>query len=143
MKMTILEPGPLTGNVLSGLEWHEVAISAQPDLAELHLHIDEYFPESRWERVKVLYQGIQADMFVDELGQQKRLQRNDAATLIYWTSQHVQLLTDNKPALRGSTLDELCRLAVIEAAKVLENLRDETAPVIRGRAVFFEGQIWF
>lgn len=141
MKMTILEPGPLTGNVLSGLEWHEVAISARPTLEEIHLHIDEYFSDTCWERVNVLYQGVSADMFVDERGHAKKLPRNDAATLIYWTNQHVQLLQD-KPSLLGSTLDELCRLAVTEAAKVLEKLRDETAPVIRGRAVFFHGRIW-
>jgi len=69
------------------------------------------------ERVRVLWNGRQADMFVDEIGGPKynRRPRNDAATAIY----------------RAATL------------RLQPALDPESLPAIYGVAAIFDDRIWF
>ena len=138
MKMTVLEPGPLTGNALTGLEWKDVQLPAEPTLDQLRNYIAPVVPN--FEHVSVLFQGHQADMFVDEKSQINGLESNEAATMVYWTNRIIHRLTEADPTLRGLTLDELCRRA-LDVAK--DELRSSSAPAIAGPAVLFEKRVWF
>jgi hypothetical protein len=70
------------------------------------------------EHVTVWHDGKLTDMFVDEVGHQKLLHRNDAATEIY----------------RAATM----------AGKIREPVPDdpETLPWIAGDAVLFDERVW-
>ena len=56
------------------------------------------------EHVSVLHDGRRADMFVDDMGVLKKLQRNEAATKIYranWLAHHPDANPENLSAIYG------------------------------------------
>lgn len=138
MRMTVLEPGPLTGNALSGLQWTDVSLPPEPSLDQIKTYITPTVP--RFERVAVLFQGHPADMFVDANGHALDLPRNEAATMIYRTNGVVRRLIEADPSLRGLTIEEMCRRALIVTG---EEIATSQAPSIVGPAVLFEKRVWF
>lgn len=98
----------------------EVELPREPGYDQLRAALAPYF-DGRFEHVTVLadFDGgtayTRADMFVDEDGQSKGLQRNDAATVIYR------------------------RNALLQKPK----LNPESLPDIVGPAVLFDRRVWF
>lgn len=72
----VFRPGmePSTGTML---------LPHKPSYHELRVAVEPFLEGGRMEHVAVLYQNQHADMFVDEIGIQKGLARNDRATDIY------------------------------------------------------------
>lgn len=68
------------------------------------------------ERVHVLFEGNRCDMLVDEDGVAKNLPINARASLVYWTATH-----DGRT---GAKFDPL------------------HGPLIHGRAILYEGEVW-
>lgn len=87
----------------------------EPDYEELVAALSPIFGRRTYEHVSVWYEGHAADMFVDELGHPKGLQRNDAATKIY----------------RAATLARQ------------PGTDPESMPCIVGPAILFTERVWF
>ena len=65
------------------------------------------------EHVTVLHDDNRTDMFVDEIGKIKQLQRNDRATVIYrtnWLTQHPTADPESLPAIYGPAVLFLRRI---------------------------------
>lgn len=60
-----------------------VQLPVEPGYAALKAAVEPMLEGGRMEHVTVLYEGRRADMFVDEIGIQKGLRRNEHATSIY------------------------------------------------------------
>lgn len=96
-KITIMRPGLPD-------ETRHAAVASVPGLLELRAIVNPHLDGGRLERVAVLHEGKQMDMFVDEMGQGKGLRRNDAATAIYrnnWLTQHPGTDPESLPDVVG------------------------------------------
>ena len=83
-KITVLKPdGTRTEQTLD--------LPKNPSLEKLHELVDPHLGTAMFEHVSVLYEDKPCDMFVDEMGHQKGLPRNEEGTKIYrtyWLKHH-------------------------------------------------------
>lgn len=103
--LTILRPG--AEPELRTIELENAEGRSTPGLKALHQVLDPLLETTDLEHVHVLYQGKPTDMFVDEIGVEKRLARNEAATAIYrsfWLSTHPDDDPESLPAIYGTAV---------------------------------------
>ncbi len=108
MKIWIIRPGKPTDE-------REVSIGGRPSIENIRTIVEPWLDGGRMERVAVLHDGRKTDMFVDEIGQSKRLPINPEATKIY----HAASLARDPDA------------------------DSSTWAVIYGPAILFEYPVWF
>jgi len=108
-KLRIFRPG------VDEPEIREIELDAEPGFHELVDIIMPFLGKGHLEHVAVLDDGERNDMFVDDMGQLKRLPRNEAATAIYRAS-HLSRHPETDP---------------------------ETMSYIYGVAVMFDRRVWF
>lgn len=145
-RYTIIEPGPIRNSDLITLDWIEADLPEEPSTKDLHRVLDPLFPGADWERVAVNSYNGAADMFVDDMGAVRNLPLNETGTAVYWTASIMYELVvefpvrfapdefwDPPPALRLEAFN-----------RAMDKLRTpQQEPVIYGRAVLFDRQVWF
>lgn len=88
--------------------------------------------------------GAGMDMFVDDCGYLDSHPVNEAATIVYWTASIMHEMYASAPIDAKPSFEELFELAREEAAdRLTANPERADTPRIHGRAVLFDGKVWF
>lgn len=85
-------------------ETREVDLAKEPGYLALKTVLTPLLDGADLEHVSVLFEGRRADMFVDEIGANKGLPRNEPATTIYranWLAQRPEERPESLPAIYG------------------------------------------
>lgn len=155
-KYCIIEPGPLRDQDLVSLPWVDIELATEarkvdhgPDAPEqvptyltLKRMLDPLFPGRNFEHVAVNSFKGRADMFVDDMGMADGHPVNEAATLIYWTASILREMD----AAGGIEAPEEYQARQLEALRLARSLLPKhrpEVPRIHGRAVLFDGRVWF
>ncbi|MBY0561513.1 hypothetical protein [Hyphomicrobium sp.] len=105
-KLMLLRPGRMP--IL-----YERTMRTAPSLKEIKAQIEPLLGLRPLERVAVLYEGQQLDMFVDEMSALDELPRNDVATSIYrnnWLTQYSDTDPEMLPAIYGPAVLAMRRI---------------------------------
>lgn len=155
-RFVIIEPGPISTIDMVSMPWVDVELETEPRSIDHGPDAPERVPTYRavdrllrtlfvkprnHEHVSVYSFKGPADMFVDDMGMLDGHPVNDAATVIYWTSSILRELHD---AGGIETAQEVAARAVDAVRIATARLpTDTTTPRIHGRAVLFDGRVWF
>jgi hypothetical protein len=85
----------------------QVELPEQPDYQIIKALVTPLLDGAELEHVSVLYRDQRADMFVDEMGHQKGLPRNDPATVIYrtnWLTRYPYTDPESLPWIAGPAI---------------------------------------